>query len=123
VRTNPFVQVVRPGQNLLAQPFPLWGSPAANGLSTSNGLRASRQRSNADQLSIWRGDVAGGPASFGILWYAQIGSAAMWVSADDASLADQSAVAVFQPHRAAFLKRSQPVTTTILMPVRWTVVP
>ena len=123
VRTNPFVQVVRPGQNFLAQPFPLPGSPSGNGLSTTNGLLASRQKSSADQLAIWRGDVTGGPASFSTLWYAQIGSAAIWVSADDASLANQSAADVFQPHRAAFLKRSQPVTTTVLMPVRWTAAP
>ncbi len=121
VRTNAFVQVLRPGQSFVAQPFPLAGSAAGGGFTAANGFFASRQKSGADQWLIWRADSAGGAASFSTLWYAQIGAAAYWTSGDNASLTDESAAVLCQPHRAVFLKRANGATTTALVPVPWSV--
>ena len=119
VRTNSFVQLLRPGQNLLAQPCPLAGSPAISNFNINNGLISSSQNTSADQLLIWNRDATGGQADFSTVWYAQFATSAYWVSANDASLADYSNAPLFQPHRAIFLKRVSSATTQVTIPVRW----
>ncbi len=123
LRMNSFVQVLRPGQSLLAQPFPLAGSPALSGFNSTNGLIASSQNTSADQLLIWNGDTTGGKSAFNTIWYAQLATSAHWVSANDATLADQSNAPLFQPNRAVFLKRTSSTTTTVVIPVRWNISP
>ncbi len=123
VRTNPFVQVLRPGQIFLALPFPLASSAASNGFNTTNGLVASAQTRSADQLLIWGGDSLPRVAAFNTFWLTQAGKIEFWIREDDAKKANQSGALLFQPHRAFILKRGSAATTTVLIPMRWNLSP
>ncbi|MCE9518112.1 MAG: putative Ig domain-containing protein [Verrucomicrobia bacterium] len=123
LRTNPFVQVVRPGQMLLAQAFPSTGSAISNGFNATNGLVASAQILDADQLLIWGGDTPARTATFTNYWYAQTGSTGLWFNANSSLNTDQSGALLFQAHRAFFLKRSSAATTIVLIPNRWNLSP
>lgn len=116
IRTNAFVQVLRPGQNFIAQPFLRASSLSGSGFHATNGLMASRQKTKADQVLLWRGDVSGGGESFSTLWFAQLSEVPTWVSAEDATLTNLSDSPLLLPNRAVFLKRAQPLTTITTIP-------
>ncbi len=116
VRTNAFVQVLRSGQNFIAQPFLHWGTLAGSKFDTTNGLLAARQKTGADQILLWRTDTPGGAAAFSTLWYAQLAGGAVWVSSDDASLTSLADSPLLLPNRAVFIKRTQPLTTVTTIP-------
>lgn len=116
IRTNAFVQVLRPGQNFIAQPFLRASSLSGSGFHATNGLLASRQKTKADQVLLWRGDVPGGGESFSTLWLAQLSEVPTWVSAEDATLTNLSDSPLLLPNRALFLKRAQPLTSITTIP-------
>ncbi|MBX7207144.1 MAG: PQQ-dependent sugar dehydrogenase [Verrucomicrobiaceae bacterium] len=115
VRTNPFVQVLRPGQNFIARPFPVTASPASAAFNAANGFIASRSKTIADMLLDWNADTPGGAQTFASFWFAQIGASTYWTSADNATLTDQSNAALLIANRAVFLKRAGTTTTTTLI--------
>lgn len=105
VRTSPFRRPLRPGNNLLAAPWPLDGTPAGWLLHPANGFTASTGPTVSDQLQLWNGTAYQG------YWLARLGSSIRWISQASSDFTDVS-TALLLPARGAFFLKAQPGTTT-----------
>jgi hypothetical protein len=103
VRTHPWRAALAAGQNLLALPWPVDGTPASLGLTTANGFTASTSVATADQLQLWKGDTTAGATTYDGWWLLKRGTA-IWTAKGSARLQDVSASLPLRAHRAFFLK-------------------
>ncbi|MEM7386896.1 MAG: hypothetical protein AAF514_18305, partial [Verrucomicrobiota bacterium] len=101
VRENAFIQRLKAGNNLVAEPFPLPASPDSRNLSTNNGFLKSTDPASADQIQIWQDDGSGYQGYFLL---GGEGEEGYWTPVDSISLEDADETKLFQPDRAVFLK-------------------
>lgn len=111
VRINPWRAALTSGQNLLALPTPVDGTPHRLGLTAENGLTASTSISAADQIQIWTGDTTPGATSYASWWLLNRSGTAIWTARGSASIQDVSNTLLLPAHQAFFLK-AQPATAT-----------
>ncbi|MBE2283655.1 MAG: DUF1929 domain-containing protein [Prosthecobacter sp.] len=109
VRTTPWRASLLTGQNLLASPWPVDGTPQTLGLTAGNGLTASTSMATADQIQLWKGDATPGAATYDGWWLLKRGSTLIWTAKGSASLKDVSATLPLRSGWAFFLK-AQPAT-------------
>ncbi len=109
VRTTPWRRTLHPGQNLLALPWPVDGTPATLGLTAENGFTASTSVAAADVLQLWKADSQPGSSSYDAYWLLQRAPAPYWTAKGSATVLNVSATLPLPAHRAFFLK-AQPAT-------------
>ena len=109
VRVTPWLMPLEAGQNLLALPWPVDGTPRSLGLTVEQGFAATTSTLTADQLQLWKADTTPGAAVYDAYWYLKKGTTALWTAKGSASLIDVTATLPLPAHRAFFLK-AQPAT-------------
>jgi len=104
VRTSPFRRPLLPGNNFLAAPWPLDGTPAGWLFTPANGFSATSSPTSSDQIRLWNG------LSYDSYSLLRIGMAARWTSQANSRLEDVSFTLPLPADKAFFL-RAQPGTT------------
>jgi hypothetical protein len=104
VRTSPFRRPLLPGNNFLAAPWPLDGTPAGWLFTPANGFSATSSPTSSDQIRLWNG------LSYDSYSLLRIGMATRWTSQANSRLEDVSFTLPLPADKAFFL-RAQPGTT------------
>jgi hypothetical protein len=105
VRTSPFRRPLLPGNNLIAAPWPLDGSPNGWLLTPANGFSATSSPATSDQLQLWNG------TGYDSYWLLRLGMNARWTPQASSSLEDVGSTLPL-PANSAFFFKAQPGTTS-----------
>lgn len=105
VRTTPFRRPLRPGNNLLATPWPLNGTPNGWLLTPANGFTAATAPALSDQIQLWNGTGYDG------YWLLRDGTSHRWTSQASASLQDVGS-SLPLPAGSAFFLKARPETAS-----------
>lgn len=118
VHEAPLRLPLKAGTLLVANPWPVAGSPVSLGFHPENGFTGATTAVAADQIQTWRGDAAAGGSGFDLYFLLRAGAFHQWISAGDASLTSFNDAALAPPTRAVFLqlRADHP---EFAMPVPW----
>ena len=105
VRTTAFRRPLREGHNLLANPWPLNGTPNGWLLTPENGFTAATSPALADQIQLWNGTGYDG------YWLMRDGTRHRWTRQGSAALLDEGA-SLPLPATGAFFLKARPETAT-----------
>ena len=105
VRDYDFVQPLRPGYNLLAEPVPLDRGPLARDFATENEFTGGLSSAISDLISQWKGDGAPGTEGYENFYLLNhVPPYRHWTSAADSSLPNLNGALLFRHNRAVFLR-------------------
>ncbi len=112
VRANPFVQPLKQGFNLVADPFPVPLSPVLRGLTPQAGFSASTNQAAADRVQTV---LSNSSYTSWFLFDAAAPAADFWRLGSGSS-SPQDSAPIFARGQAAFLKRTAPLPAYTISP-------
>lgn len=106
IRGNDFKRGLVSGNNLIALPWPLTGSPASAHLTLADGFTGSSSQASADRLQRWNGSAFEG------YWLVDVGAYHWWVTSASGSFQNLDATGLL-PAGEAVLLRTQPSSPVV----------
>jgi len=103
VRQNSFIQHLRAGYNLVAEPTPVSRTPNNRGLTLQAGFTGGTKASNSDQFTTWKGDLTPGEEGFTIYYLLNFNNFQYWTRSGESSLPNEGDVPHFDFRRARFI--------------------
>ncbi|NNE93746.1 MAG: hypothetical protein HKN23_19010, partial [Verrucomicrobiales bacterium] len=105
VRANAFIQPLRQGYNLVAEPTPIIRSPVQRNMTPANGFVGGPNSNSSDQFTIWKGDLVQGEEGFNVFYRISHNAFQYWTELGNNTIPNENDSLHFHFRNAVFINR------------------